>query len=494
MMLLMMLLLDGGRPQRRLMLPTNGIDTRGHFRSKIARPSRECLRCNTLGHNVVMNPSVGMLTDRYELTMLAAALRDGTAQQPCVFEVFARRLPEGRRYGVVAGTARVLDTILSFGMDVEELQWLRDTRVLDEATAAFVRDYRFSGSVDGYPEGELFFDSSPILTVRATFAEAVLLETVVLSILNHDAAVAAAAARMVSAARERPIIEMGSRRTHEHAAMAAARAAYLAGFASTSNLAAGRAFAIPTAGTMAHAFILLHGDEEAAFRSQVSSFGAATTLLVDTYDITRGIERAVAAAGPQLAAIRIDSGDLGVLALQARLQLDALGNHNTKIVVSGDLDEYAIAGLAAAPVDVYGAGTAVVTGSGAPTAGLIYKLVEANGRPVAKRSENKITNGGAKIAFRAHRSSGTATDEILVTGSAESRARDIARLQRDYPDLRAMQQPLIRNGALTAAGAVTLDSSRSHLRDALRTLPWEGLSLSRGDAAIPTQLVTAAPG
>lgn len=455
---------------------------------------REYLRCHSTRHNVVMNPSVGMLTDRYELTMLAAALRDGTGHQPCVFEVFARRLPEGRRYGVVAGTARVLDAVLSFGVDPDELQWLLDTGVLDDATAAFVRNYRFGGSVDGYPEGELFFGSSPILTVRATFAEAVLLETVVLSILNHDAAVGAAAARMVSAARERPVIEMGSRRTHEHAAMAAARAAYLAGFASTSNLAAGRAFAIPTAGTMAHAFILLHGDEEAAFRSQVSLYGAATTLLVDTYDITRGIERAVAAAGPQLAAIRIDSGDLGVLAQQARMQLDALGNQHTKIVVSGDLDEYAIAGLAAAPVDVYGAGTAVVTGSGAPTAGLIYKLVEANGRAVAKRSENKTTTGGAKVAFRAHRSSGTATDEILVAGSAESSSREVARLRVEYPNLRAKQQPLIHNGELTAAGAVTLDASRNHLREAMQTLPWEGLSLSRGEAAIPTRLITADAG
>lgn len=439
-----------------------------------------------------MTASTGMLTDRYELTMLAAALSDGTAQRPCVFEVFARRLPEGRRYGVVAGTARVLDAIMSFGVDQDELQWLHDTGAVDEPTAMCMRDYRFTGSVDGYPEGEVFFGGSPILTVRATFAEAVVLETVVLSILNHDSAVAAAAARMVIAAQRRPIIEMGSRRTHEQAAVAAARAAYLAGFASTSNLAAGRAFHIPTAGTMAHAFTLLHGDEEAAFRSQVLLYGAATTLLVDTYDITRGIENAVAAAGPDLAAIRIDSGDLGVLAHQARAQLDAAGNHATKIVVSGDLDEYAIAGLAAAPVDMYGAGTAVVTGSGAPTAGLIYKLVEVDGRPVAKRSEHKTTHGGAKLAWRAHRPSGTATDEIVMTGTAEVCARELIRLGGDYPYRRRLQDTLIRDGMPTAAGSVSLDSARDRLRDTLHTLPWEGLSLSRGEPAIPTQMVTPA--
>ncbi|MEI7619226.1 MAG: nicotinate phosphoribosyltransferase [Actinomycetota bacterium] len=438
-----------------------------------------------------MTASIGMLTDRYELTMLTAALRDGTAHSPCVFEVFARRLPDGRRYGVVAGTGRALEAIMSFGFNADELQWLLAAGAVDDATAKFLAGYRFSGSVEGYPEGEVFFGGSPILTVRASFAEAVLLETVVLSILNHDAAVATAAARMVSAAHDRPIIEMGSRRTHETAAMAAARAAYLAGFASTSNLAAGRTFGIPTAGTVAHAFTLLHENEDTAFRSQVSMYGPATTLLVDTYDITVGIERAVAAAGPELAAIRIDSGDLGVLAHQARRQLDALGNHNTKIVVSGDLDEYAIAGLAAAPVDVYGAGTAVVTGSGEPTAGFVYKLVEVGGRPVAKRSENKSTSGGAKVAWRAHRSTGTATDEIVMTGTPDMCDREIERRRDQYPNARRMQQPMIIDGAVTAEGVVDLETSRHRLRDALRALPWEGLALSRGEPAIPTQMVTA---
>lgn len=429
-----------------------------------------------------------MLTDRYEFTMLAAALRDGTAHTPCVFEVFARRLPEGRRYGVVAGTRRVLDAITSFGVDADELQWLQDSGVADATTAAFLRDYRFEGTVDGYPEGEVFFADSPILTVRATFAQAVVLETVILSILNHDAAVAAAASRMVTAARDRPIIEMGSRRTHEFAAVAAARAAYLAGFASTSNLAAGRMFEIPTAGTAAHAFTLLHGDEMSAFRSQVSLYGAGTTLLVDTYDITRGIANAVDAAGPALAAVRIDSGDLGVLAQQARSQLDALGNPNTKIVVSGDLDEYAIAGLAAAPVDIYGAGTAVVVGSGAPTAGLIYKLVEVDGRPVSKRSEHKTTNGGAKMAMRAHRSSGTATDEIVIAGPWD---RVLAQLENIDANLRPLQQTLMHDGIITDDGAQTLAEARERLRATLRTLPWEGLSLIRGEPAVPTRVLTA---
>jgi nicotinate phosphoribosyltransferase len=285
---------------------------------------------------------------------------------------------------------------------------------------------------------------------------------------------------MVTAAAGRPIIEMGSRRTHEWAAVAAARAAYLAGFASTSNLEAARRYGVPTAGTAAHAFTLLHDDERAAFTAQVASLGKDTTLLVDTYDITRGIELAVEVAGPELGAIRIDSGDVGVLARQAREQLDNLGARGTKIVVSGDLDEFAIAALAATPVDAYGAGTAVVTGSGAPTAGMVYKLVEVAGRAVAKRSERKATHGGRKTAVRSHKTTGTAIEEIVYSrphvepGDGE----------------RLVQRPLVRNGR-PVDELPTLGQSREHLRAATVTLPWDGLKLSRGEPAIPTRIVSA---
>jgi nicotinate phosphoribosyltransferase len=423
--------------------------------------------------------ATGLLTDRYELTMLDAALRDGTAQRQCTFEVFARRLPDGRRYGVVAGTGRLVDAIANFRFGAEAAGWLAERKIVDPAGEKFLAEYRFRGDVDGYPEGELFFPYSPMLTVTGTFADAVVLETLVLSILNHDAAVASAAARMVVAAQGRPIIEMGSRRTHEYAAVAAARAAYLAGFASTSNLAAQRAFAIPTAGTAAHAFTLLHDDEAAAFRAQIDSLGENTTLLVDTYDITAGIATAVQVAGSGLGAVRIDSGDLGVLTRQARAQLDGLGATGTRIVVSGDLDEFAIAALAADPVDSYGAGTSVVTGSGAPTAGLVYKLVDVDGRPVAKRSEHKATQGGRKQAFRTYKPSGTAVEEVIVAAPA----------RWDVPaDARPLQRPLIRSGE-PVADLPGLDESREHLRRALVSLPWDGLKLSRGEPAIPTRLV-----
>ncbi len=313
--------------------------------------------------------------------------------------------------------------------------------------------------------------------MRGTFAEAVLLETLVLSILNHDSAIMSAAARMVSAANGRPIIEMGGRRTHEAAAVASARAAYLAGFATTSNLEAGRTYGIPTAGTCAHAFTLLHDSERAAFAAQVEALGADTTLLVDTYDITAGIATAIEVAGPALGAIRIDSGDVGVLARQARAQLDDLGARNTRIVVSGDLDEYAIAALRAEPVDAYGVGTSLVTGSGSPTAGMVYKLVEVDGRPVAKRSSHKESRAGRKAALRRHKPTGTALEEVVYV------------LADDQPKPgehdRQLVVPLLRGGQ-PAADPATLEQSRQRVRDGLVSLPWEGLKLSQGEPAIPT--------
>jgi nicotinate phosphoribosyltransferase len=420
--------------------------------------------------------STGLLTDRYELTMLAAALADGTAHRRCTFEVFARRLPNGRRYGVVAGTRRLLEAISRFRFEDAELTALAESGAVSRPALDWLANYHFQGEIDGYPEGELYFPGSPVLTVTGSFAEAVVLETIVLSVLNHDCAIASAAARMVTAAAGRSLIEMGSRRTHEEAAVAAARAAYLAGFSSTSNMEAGRRYGIPTSGTAAHAFVLLHDDEQEAFSSQLASAGIKTTLLVDTYDITEGIRRAVAAAGPELGAIRIDSGDLGELARQAREQLDALGANATRVVLSGDLDEYAIAALRAEPVDAYGVGTSLVTGSGAPTAGMVYKLVEVDGRPVAKRSSAKESRGGRKSALRRYKPTGTALEEVVYLAGAHV---------SPGPHDRVLPVPLLVGGEQVAE-LETLEQARERLRSALISVPWEGLKLSSGEPAIAT--------
>jgi len=348
--------------------------------------------------------------------MLRAALRSGVAQRRAVFEVFARHLPHGRRYGVVAGAGRLLDALARFRFGPEELGFLADAGVADEETLRYLEAYAFSGDIWGYAEGDCYFPGSPILVVEAEFAEAVVLETLVLSILNHDCAIASAASRMVNAATGRPLIEMGSRRTHELAAVASARAAYIAGFDFTSNLRAGHDYGVPTSGTAAHAFTLVHDTERDAFRAQVDALGPGTTLLVDTYDVAAAVRTAVEVAGPDLGAVRIDSGDLLVVARQARAELDSLGATKTRIVVSGDLDEYSIAALAATPVDGYGVGTSLVTGSGVPTAALVYKLVaradEAGGsaplRAVAKRSVGKPGRPGRKWAVRRRDGAGTA--------------------------------------------------------------------------------------
>ena len=421
--------------------------------------------------------STALLTDRYELTMLDAALQNGRASRRCVFEVFARRLPEGRRFGVVAGTGRVLDLIEQFRFADDDLAYLGT--FLTDGAIDFLADYRFTGSVSGYREGELYFPGSPILVVEGSFAEAVILETLVLSVLNYDSAVASAAARMVAAADGRPLAEMGSRRTGERSAVAAARAAFIAGFSATSNLEAGRRWGIPTMGTAAHAFTLLHDSEEEAFRAQVAALGAGTTLLVDTYDIQRAVSLAVEIAGPELGAVRIDSGDLPVLVTQVREQLDSLGATKTKITVTSDLDEFTIAALRAAPVDSYGVGTALVTGSGHPASGMVYKLVahttdSGEWVSVAKKSAEKATVGGRKFPERTLRD-GAAVAETIHVGAPGDSGRDLL-------------VPLITDGELNAAarGPEGVHAARAHHATAIAELPADALRLSRGEPAIPT--------
>ena len=426
-----------------------------------------------------MPASTALLTDHYELTMVQAALSDGTAERRSVFELFARRLPPGRRYGVVAGTGRMLDALEQFRFGEAEVAWLRQHEIVDDRTCDWLAGYRFAGDVWGYAEGELYFPSSPVIVVEGTFAETVVLETLLLSILNHDSAVASAAARMIGAAGGRPCIEMGSRRTQEWSAVAAARAAYLAGFATTSNLEAGRTYGIPTAGTSAHSFTLVHDSERDAFRSQVESLGAGTTLLVDTYDIAEAVRVGVDVAGPALGAVRIDSGDLVSLARRVRTQLDELGATDTRIVVTSDLDERAIATLAAAPVDGYGVGTALVTGSGAPTSGFVYKLVareDATGTlvPVAKKSTEKLSVGGRKYALRRRSSSGRAEAEVIGIG----------RPPADDGDDRSLLVPLVESGHRVHRDS--LDDARARHRAAMDELPDAARKLSAGEPVIET--------
>jgi nicotinate phosphoribosyltransferase len=350
---------------------------------------------------------------------------------------------------------------------------------VDRPTLDWLAGYRFSGDVSGYAEGECYFPGSPVLVVESTFAEGVLLETLVLSILNHDTAIASAASRMTAAAGDRPCIEMGSRRTHEEAAVAAARAAYVAGFAATSNLEAGRRFGVPTTGTAAHAFTLLYDSETEAFTAQVDSLGKGTTLLVDTYDVRAAVDLAMQIAGPELGAVRLDSGDLLIQAQEVRAQLDAAGNRDTRIIVTSDLDEYAIAALAAGPVSGYGVGTALVTGSGAPTASMVYKLVQREDaagtmRPVAKKSKDKLSVGGRKWAMRRRDDSGVAQAEVIGIGE-----RPV-----DDGDDRPLMVELVRDGVVV--DHQDIHEARARHEASRAELPRAAAQLSRGEPVIPT--------
>ncbi len=427
-----------------------------------------------------------LMTDRYELTMIDAALRAGTAFRPSVFEVFARRLPGARRYGVVAGTGRFLERLADFRFGDDELRFLRDERIVSRELLDWLADYRFSGDIRGYAEGELYFPGSPILVVEGSFAEAVVLETLALSVLNYDSAVANAATRMTRAAKGRPVAEMGSRRANEEAAIAAARAAHIAGFRATSNLAAGARWGIPTMGTAAHSFTLLHDSEADAFQAQIDVLGVGTTLLVDTYDVEQGIRTAIEVAGPRLGGIRLDSGDLAEVAADARALLDSLGATGTRITVTSDLDEYAIAGLQASPVDAYGVGTSLVTGSGAPAAGMVYKLVARQGGDgewvgVAKHSEDKASKPGEKVAVRTLEHGVAVEETVLVTEHRPT-------IDAAAAGGRALQVPLVQGGAVEERwlGPQGVVAARERHDASVAELPGEAHRLARGEPVIPT--------
>ncbi|MDP9981741.1 nicotinate phosphoribosyltransferase [Pseudarthrobacter oxydans] len=428
-------------------------------------------------------PRTSLYTDHYELTMLQAALHSGAAHRKSVFEAFARRLPDGRRYGIVGGTGRLLEGIADFRFGDTEIDFLRRTKVVNEETLDYLAGFSFSGDIWGYAEGEAYFPNSPILIVESTFAEACILETYILSILNHDSAIASAASRMITAAGSRPCVEMGSRRTQEESAVSAARAAIIAGFDSTSNLEAGLRYGLKTVGTAAHSFTLLHDTEREAFEAQIASMGAGTALLVDTYDVEAAVRTAVELAGDKLGAVRLDSGDLVAQAQWVRQLLDELGNERTRIIVTSDLDEFAIAALQSAPVDSYGVGTSLVTGSGAPTASMVYKLVsrtddDGDFVSVAKAAKNKTSKGGRKYALRKLNERGTATQEIVGVGH---------RPEDDGND-RPLLQQFVKNGGLLPGwtGAEGVLRARQRHADTMRELPAVVNRLQRGEAAIPT--------
>lgn len=348
----------------------------------------------------------GLCTDLYELRMAASYLRRNMVE-PATFSLFARRLPRRRGFLVAAGLADALAFLEGFAFDDDELGYLRDVVGLDPPTLAALARLRFTGDVWAVPEGRVVFADEPLLEVTAPIAEAQLVETGVLNLLTFHTTVASKAARCRLAAGNAELIDFAFRRTHGvEAAMGVARASAIAGFASTSNVEAARRYELRPSGTMAHSYVEAFADERAAFRAFAADFPANAVFLVDTYDTVAGVHAAVdvitqlGLTGP--VGVRLDSGDLGALAVQARAILDGAGLTQARIVASGSLDEDVIGALVAqgAPIDAYGVGTRMGVSSDAPSLDSAYKLVAFGDRPVLKLSPGKATLPGAKQVFR----------------------------------------------------------------------------------------------
>ena len=432
---------------------------------------------------ILIKAQESLYTDRYELSMLDGALVSGVINAKATFEVFTRSLANGYRYGVVGGTGRLIEALADFSFDDDTIAWLLDEHIVSNELATFLSSYRFEGDVYGYLEGEVFTSLSPILRIEGRFSD-LILETLVLSILNYDSGVATKAMRVVHAASGHRLIEMGTRRTNEVAAVAAARAAYVAGFDATSNLAARMMYGVPTAGTAAHAFVLAHRSEREAFEAQVAAQGPGTTLLVDTFDVEAGTELALDVAGVNLGAIRIDSGDVASSSRRSRKLLDQRGGNNVEITVTGDLDEFVIAELLAndAPIDSFGVGTKLVTGYMPP--GFVFKLVAIEDgtsmRPVAKRSIGKMSSGGVKDAYRLFED-GVAVTELVVTRES----RDT----RPTAQRRSLVHGLVEHGVTVVD--TSLEIARATARAAVAELPRSAFVLAAGEPVLTTEAVAS---
>lgn len=363
-------------------------------------------------------------TDLYQLTMAAGYFHRGLADTTATFELFVRNLPRARRYLVACGIESALDYIEALRFEEDDIAYLRELPAMRDAmTPTFVeylRAFRYRGDVFTVPEGTVVFGGEPMVQVRGSLLEAQMLETFLLSTINHGTMIASKASRVVTAAAGRSLFEFGTRRTHPDAALSCARAAYLVGFAGTSNVEAGKRFGIPVMGTAAHSWTMAHADEETAFANYAATFPQSTILLIDTYDTLRGAERAARIVGDKLKGVRIDSGNLGEVSRGVRTILDAHGLTATKIFASGDLNEHAIAELlrGGAPFDGFGVGTELVCSTDAPALGGVYKLVQwergGKRRAIAKFAEGKATYPGAHQVYRSVGVDGELVDVLAL--------------------------------------------------------------------------------
>ena len=413
-----------------------------------------------------MNHILGTATDLYQLTMAAgyhAQRRNNRGTEEASFELFVRRLPPRRSYLIVAGFAQAVEYLRNLRFSDEEIAYLQSLSVFKHVSQdffAYLRDFRFSGDVWAIPEGTVAFAGEPLLRVTAPLIEAQILETWLLSTINFQTLIASKAARIVDAAQGRAIVEFGTRRAHGmEAALYAARAAYIGGCIGTSNVEAGMRFGIPVYGTAAHSWVMSFDREIDAFRAFHEVFPEHTTLLLDTYDTIAGAKLATE-IGPSLRGVRLDSGDFGELSKQVRVILNQAGMQNTKIMASGDLDEFKITELLAkgAPVDLFGVGTELSTSRDEPALGGVYKLVQLDGKPKMKLSQEKATYPYCKQIWRSYADDGTFLGDTI--GIAD---------EGELPG-EPLLQPMMQNGELIAP-LPGLPEIQKYARQQIQSLP-----------------------
>jgi nicotinate phosphoribosyltransferase len=427
-----------------------------------------------------------LLTDFYQLSMLDAYRREAMDAQ-AVFELFVRRLPRERNFLVAAGLQQAVEYLEALAFDERELAWLRSHGGFSDAFVEHLRGLRFTGDLDAMPEGSVFFADEPVLRVSAPLPQAQLVESRLLNLVHFQTLVASKAARVVLAAPGKLLVDFGMRRAHgEEAALYAARAAYLAGFAGTATVEAARRFGIPAVGTMAHSFVQAHGSEAGAFEAFVRARPRQATLLIDTYDTERAAARVVelarrlAGEGLHIAGVRLDSGDLAAHAKAVRRVLDEGGCREVTIFASSSLDEQRIAGLlaAGAPIDGFGVGSALDTSADVPVLDAVYKLQSYAGVARRKRSEGKATWPGAKQVWRE------------IDARDGTMCRDHLRLVGEAGAGQALLQPVLRGGRRVGP-MPSLEDIRRHHAQQMRRLPPGLRTLEPSTAAYPVEVSAA---
>jgi nicotinate phosphoribosyltransferase len=416
------------------------------------------------GQAVVVVQRIGALfADLYEVTMSQAYRADGMSST-AVFETFYRKLPPGRSYIMAAGYPDVLDFLEGFGFEEDDLRYLQQLGGFSDEFLQWLARVRFTGDVWAVPEGTVVFPNEPIVQVVAPIIEAQLVETFVINQIHLQSVIASKAARVVDAARGRLVVDFGARRAHgTDAALKVARAAYIAGAAGTSNLLAARLYGMPAFGTMAHSFVQAFDNEIDAFDAFARMY-PGTTLLVDTYDTLRGVDRVIELAkrlGPRftVSAVRLDSGDMGVLSKVARAKLDAAGLDRVAIFASSGLDEYRIAALldGGCPIDGFGVGTKLVVAEDAPALDMAYKLVEYAGRPTTKFSSGKLIYPGRKQVFRS-------VEDGTFVG-------DVLGQHNEHLGGEPLLKPVMKDGRRLSQGNPDLAAARDRAQKQIEGLP-----------------------